>query len=262
MPKVRCSSSLAMSSKSFSFQGSACPARPMKTRRRAYPSGARCGNLVEVQVQARARRPSRCREAMEIYEVFLFLPSHVHPNFVEPTLRDVRRLMVCRRSEVVPTGSQGEHGARVQRVEDLELAHHAHAAHVEDFRQLDIELVEAIATATDSVREVLARVHASVAQATAELNQIEMLPPTRQQHRASCFDCGQKNLEVFHTSTRHGYHLCPECFRSREQRGLARMQTGASQESTDPEAICSSIDAGFGQPQAREVDQPRAGVRR
>jgi hypothetical protein len=85
------------------------------------------------------------------------------------------------------------------------------------------ELVEAIATATDSVREILARVHASVVQATAELNQIELFPHPREQHRVACFDCGAKNLEVFHTSKRHGYHLCPACFRGREGRGLARV---------------------------------------
>jgi hypothetical protein len=84
------------------------------------------------------------------------------------------------------------------------------------------ELVDAIATATDSVREILARVHASVVQATAELNQIELFPPPREQHRVACFDCGTNNLEVFHTSKRHGYHLCPECFRGREERGMAR----------------------------------------
>jgi hypothetical protein len=85
------------------------------------------------------------------------------------------------------------------------------------------ELVEAIATATDSVREILARVHASVVQATAELNQIELFPSPREQQRVACFDCGKKNLEVFHTSKRHGYHLCPECFHGREGRGLARV---------------------------------------
>jgi hypothetical protein len=88
------------------------------------------------------------------------------------------------------------------------------------------ELVESLATATDSVREVLTRVHASVLQATTELNQIELFPSPRDLGRTDCFDCGQKNLQVFHTSKRHGYHLCPDCFRRRERRGLAR--TGES----------------------------------
>jgi hypothetical protein len=92
------------------------------------------------------------------------------------------------------------------------------------------DLVDALAVATESVREILARVHASVVQATAELNQIEMFPPPRELLRVSCFDCGKRNLEVFHTSKRHGYHLCPECFGSRERRGMAR----AAQQDAQP----------------------------
>jgi hypothetical protein len=84
------------------------------------------------------------------------------------------------------------------------------------------ELVESLAAATESVRDVLARVHASVLQATAELNQIELFPSGRDPIRIDCFDCGQQNLQIFHTSKRHGYHLCPDCFRSRERRGLAQ----------------------------------------
>ena len=91
------------------------------------------------------------------------------------------------------------------------------------------ELVESLASATESVRDVLARVHASVLQATAELNQIELFPSGRHPVRIDCFDCGQENLQIFHTSKRHGYHLCPDCFHSREQRGLAR--SGEAQQS-------------------------------
>jgi hypothetical protein len=46
--------------------------------------------------------------------------------------------------------------------------------------------------------------------------------PSPREVRAACFDCGKKDLEVFHTSKRHGYHLCPDCFGNRERRGMAR----------------------------------------
>jgi hypothetical protein len=84
------------------------------------------------------------------------------------------------------------------------------------------DLVDSLATATESVRQVLTRVHASVLQATSELNQIELFPSAGDLRHTDCFDCGRQNLEVFHTSKRHGYHLCPNCFRERERRGLAR----------------------------------------
>lgn len=84
------------------------------------------------------------------------------------------------------------------------------------------ELVEALATATQSVREILAQVHTAVSDAASELDQIDMFPVSRDTLRPSCFDCGKRNLEVFHTSKRLGYHLCPECFSARERRGTAR----------------------------------------
>jgi len=108
---------------------------------------------------------------------------------------------------------------------NLEIGAMAPQAAVDKQAELDRrlrELVDSLATATESVREVLARVHASVVQATAELNQIELFPSPRDLGHTDCFDCGRQNLQVFHTSKRHGYHLCPDCFRGRERRGLAR----------------------------------------
>jgi len=37
-----------------------------------------------------------------------------------------------------------------------------------------------------------------------------------------CADCGTGPLTVFYTATTLGYHLCPVCFQSRAERGLAR----------------------------------------
>jgi hypothetical protein len=83
------------------------------------------------------------------------------------------------------------------------------------------DLVEALASATASVREILAQVHTAVSEAASELDQIDMFPGSREV-RPSCFDCRRRNLEVFHTSRRLGYHLCPDCFADRERRGVAR----------------------------------------
>jgi hypothetical protein len=85
------------------------------------------------------------------------------------------------------------------------------------------DLVEALASATASVREILAQVHTAVSEAASELDQIDMFPPSREVLRPTCFDCGRRDLEVFHTSRRLGYHLCPDCFVERERRGIAKV---------------------------------------
>ncbi|MFQ5931667.1 MAG: hypothetical protein ACE5MM_04615 [Nitrospiraceae bacterium] len=38
---------------------------------------------------------------------------------------------------------------------------------------------------------------------------------------ATCANCGAHNLEVFYTSPREGFHLCPACFESRVVRRVA-----------------------------------------
>ncbi len=43
-----------------------------------------------------------------------------------------------------------------------------------------------------------------------------------------CADCGAGSLPVFYTSSTLGYHLCPACFQSKAERGLAREGTSPS----------------------------------
>lgn len=40
--------------------------------------------------------------------------------------------------------------------------------------------------------------------------------------RLACAECGASHLDVFYTSKDRGTHLCPVCFRSRVERGMAR----------------------------------------
>ena len=42
------------------------------------------------------------------------------------------------------------------------------------------------------------------------------LPPV------TCRDCGARNLHAFFTSARHGYHLCPTCFETKQRRGFVK----------------------------------------
>jgi len=41
-------------------------------------------------------------------------------------------------------------------------------------------------------------------------------------HPVSCEDCGLSDLHSFYTSKERGTHLCPTCFGSRSNRGMAK----------------------------------------
>lgn len=38
----------------------------------------------------------------------------------------------------------------------------------------------------------------------------------------TCSDCGASDLDTFYTSSQRGIHLCPACFGSRIERGMAK----------------------------------------
>lgn len=89
-------------------------------------------------------------------------------------------------------------------------------------RRLSI-LTHAIPTAPTSVQEILVTIHASARKLHRQLQAVDTTPilPRHQRH-AECFDCGKTHMEVFHTSARSGYDLCPTCFQQRVGAGRAR----------------------------------------
>lgn len=78
------------------------------------------------------------------------------------------------------------------------------------------ELQNALSTAPESVREVLTYIHDSALRIQASLDQINVdLLPRNTVASAVCFDCGAKDIEVFHTAKGGDCHLCPDCFQLR-----------------------------------------------
>ena len=90
-------------------------------------------------------------------------------------------------------------------------------------RQLAI-LEEAIPAAPAAVRPMLVEIRHSAIELRGRLEAIDVTPPLPSPSCGSifCFDCGKRNLEVFHSSKQGGYHLCPGCFNFRVRTGRAR----------------------------------------
>jgi hypothetical protein len=90
-------------------------------------------------------------------------------------------------------------------------------------RQLAI-LEEAILAAPEQVRPTLVEIRHSAIELHNRLGLIDVTPPlpSPSYGSISCFDCGKRNLEVFHTSKQGGYHLCSGCFDYRSRTGRAR----------------------------------------
>jgi hypothetical protein len=90
-------------------------------------------------------------------------------------------------------------------------------------RQLAI-LDEAIPAAPEPVRPLLVEIRHSAIELHGRLEAIDVTPPlpSRLHDSIFCFDCGKRNLEVFHTSKQGGYHLCSGCFDYRARTGRAR----------------------------------------
>ena len=89
-------------------------------------------------------------------------------------------------------------------------------------RQLAI-LEEAIPAAPEGIRPVLTEIRHSAIDLQGKLGAIDVAPPlpSTSYGKISCFDCGRRNLESFHTSKLGGYHLCSRCFDHRARTGRA-----------------------------------------
>lgn len=90
-------------------------------------------------------------------------------------------------------------------------------------RQVTI-LEEAIHVAPEAIRPTLMEVRHSAIAVHSKLAAVDVAPPlpSTSYGSISCFDCGRRNLETFHTSKQGGYHLCSGCFDYRARTGRAR----------------------------------------
>ena len=87
----------------------------------------------------------------------------------------------------------------------------------------------AIPFADETVRDRLVEIRNAVVRTHAELEAIHLSAVSSPlQHRPTCFDCGDRNLDVFYTSKRDHCQLCAPCFRRREKQGVARAGSHAS----------------------------------
>jgi hypothetical protein len=87
-----------------------------------------------------------------------------------------------------------------------------------------IALEQAIPASSEAIRPTLLKIHRSAVRLHGILTAIDVsLPlPSAPFGRISCFDCGTRKMETFHTSKQGGYHLCPPCFEDRVGTGRAR----------------------------------------
>jgi formylmethanofuran dehydrogenase subunit E len=92
------------------------------------------------------------------------------------------------------------------------------------FRQQLALLEETIPAAPEAVRLMLVEIRHCAIELHNHLEAIDVTPPLPSKSYGSivCFDCGKRNLEVFHTSNRGGYRLCSGCFDYRARAGRAR----------------------------------------
>ena len=92
------------------------------------------------------------------------------------------------------------------------------------FHQRLVILEEAIPAAPEAVRPTLVEIRHSAIDLHSRLGAIDIasLLPSTSFGSISCFDCGRRNLEVFHTSKQGGYHLCSLCFDHHARTGRAR----------------------------------------
>lgn len=54
----------------------------------------------------------------------------------------------------------------------------------------------------------------------------------------TCGDCGASDLHTFYTSNQRGLHLCPTCFGSRIERGMAKEGEPQVPEESQPGSVC------------------------
>jgi hypothetical protein len=89
-------------------------------------------------------------------------------------------------------------------------------------RQLAV-LEEALPAAHEAVRPTLMEIRRTALDLQMRLQAIDVPVPLAAAlvGTMSCFDCGKRNLEVFHTSKQGGYHLCSPCFHHRVSVGQA-----------------------------------------
>lgn len=87
-------------------------------------------------------------------------------------------------------------------------------------------------SADAGVRDLLLGIRDAVIRTQSELDQIHIssLPLPGGIH-PTCFDCGDKHLDVVYTSKRDRCQLCAPCFNRREKRGAARTDSRAPQSS-------------------------------
>ena len=94
----------------------------------------------------------------------------------------------------------------------------------EHFHERLAVLEQALPTASEAIRPILKKVHRTARSLHSMLESIDVAPPrpTALYTHISCFDCGTRKMEVFHTSKQGGYHICPTCFDHRARNGRAR----------------------------------------
>ena len=85
-------------------------------------------------------------------------------------------------------------------------------------------LEQAIPTSSEAIRPTLLKIHRSAVRLHGILEAIDVsLPlPSTPFGRISCFDCGTRAMESFHTSKQGGYHLCSSCYEHRARTGRER----------------------------------------
>jgi hypothetical protein len=92
------------------------------------------------------------------------------------------------------------------------------------FRERLTALEQAIPAASEAIRPALVKIHHSVVKVRSTLEAIDVacLLPSTLFGSVSCFDCGTRKMDTFHTSKQGRYHLCPGCFDHRARTGRAR----------------------------------------
>jgi len=85
-------------------------------------------------------------------------------------------------------------------------------------------LEEAIQATPETIRPALVSIHRSAIDLHGRLKTIDIASalPSTSFGSISCFDCGTRNLEVYHTAKQGGYHLCSPCFDHWAGSGRAR----------------------------------------
>jgi hypothetical protein len=92
------------------------------------------------------------------------------------------------------------------------------------FHQRLVILEEAIPAAPEEVRPTLVMIRRSAIDLHSRLGAIDIASslPSTSFGNISCFDCGTRSLQVFHSSKQSGYQLCSPCFDHRASTGRAR----------------------------------------